>query len=122
MQVEIKRFQSPDIEDLSNYAPQEADNFSFLLEVLIGIQGKEGEESFNFEICTPKWLLNNFKKNDIIIGKNYIIVFEYNFKKLSQTIKELIDNCTGNSWDEIANKICRFSHWEFENYYEILGD
>lgn len=119
MKAEIKYIYSPNIENLETHIPNEKDNFCFLLQVFVGIEDKEGEESFNFEICTPKWLLDNLKKDEIIMGKNYIIVLEYNYEKLLQEIKTLINKCTGKSWNEIALKLSCFSRWEFEDYYEI---
>ena len=118
MKPEIKYFYSPDIEDLKKYSPKQKNNFSFLLQVIIGVEGMEGEESFDFEICTPHWLLENYEKNKIIFGRGYIIVFEYNLENIIEKINKVIDKCKGGSWDEIANKINLFGRWEFDNYIE----
>ena len=70
MKAVIKSIHSPDVINLWKYKPVEMDNFCILLEVLLGVENKEGEESFCFEICTPKWLLNHYKREDVIIGKH----------------------------------------------------
>ncbi len=80
MQVELRYLHTPDVvDDLSVYAPQENDNFSILIEMVVGPKGKDGEEVFDFILCTPKWLMNKHGKEDIIWGRHYIIVFEYNY-------------------------------------------
>lgn len=118
MKAEIKYIHSPDIEDLETYIPCIEDNFRFLLQVFVGIKGEKGEESFDIEIYTPKWLLSNCAKNEIILPKYSLIVFEYNFERIFQRIKQLIESCTGNTWEEIAQKAGLIGHWEFEDYQE----
>ena len=115
MKAEIKYLHSPDVLDLEKYIPEKIDNFGFLLQIMIGIEKIDGEESFDVIVCTPKWLSENYKNDDIIIGLHYIIVFEYNYQQLYQKLLELI--CIEeNSWNEIAQKLSYIGKWEFENY------
>ena len=115
MKAEIKYLHSPDILDLKNYIPEMEDNFSFLLQIMVGIKGKPGEESFDIIICTPKWLSENFKNDDMVVGLHYMIVFEYSYQNLYQKLSELM--CIeGNNWEEIAHKLSYIGKWEFENY------
>ena len=104
--------------DLSKYYPQEGDNFCFLLQAMIGPKDVDIAESFDIEVCTPKWLLKNIKEKEVLNGRHRLIVSEYNYK----TIINYIEKCNGNNWDEIALKLSRLGHWEFEDYrqYECL--
>ncbi len=77
MKAEIKYFHSPDIPDLGTYQPIECDNFVFLLQMFVGEKGKQGEESFDLIVCTPKWLVNNHHKEESVFGLYHLIVFEY---------------------------------------------
>ena len=128
MKAEIKGYYSTEIYDLENYIPEQVDCFCFLLRILIGAVGEEGEDTLDFIVCTPKWLINEFKTEksifgeDIFFGKHYIIVFEYNFKKILGRIKELIDNVEEDTWDAIGQKLSRYGQWEFENYKEDNDD
>ena len=106
MLAELKALHSPDIFDLENYKP-ETEEFSFLLEVMVGPKDMEGEESFGVEVCTSSWLGNTYDKSDIIIGRHFLIIREYNYERLLNFIKNYMRQCTGKTWDEVAGKVSR---------------
>lgn len=116
MRAIIKKVHSPDTLNLENYCPDDPENFSLLLQFLIGPVNGEGEESFDVEIYTPKWILANFKKEDVIYGRHKIIVLEYNLKAIIDSVSKYISGCSGDTWLEIAQKINRIGRWEFEDY------
>lgn len=118
MKAELKGFDSPDIYDLEKYYPEIEDNFCFYLEISVGIKDEKGAEQFGITVCTPKWLLEYKNKEEIFFGKNYLLVFEYNYSKIYRKIKSYIDKLDGHSWEELAMKIGRISYWEFEDYQE----
>jgi hypothetical protein len=118
MKAELKGFYSPDIFDLEKYYPEIENNFCFYLEISVGIKNEKGAEQFGMTVCTPKWLLEHKRKEEIIFGKNYLFVFEYSYQKIYEKIKSYIDELDGNSWEELAMQISRISYWEFENYQE----
>lgn len=116
MQAELKYLHSPDIKNLESFKPKEIDNFSFLLQMIVGEKGNKGDESFDVIICTPKRLISNHKKNKVIFGLHYLIVFEYNYQTIYDRIKLFIDSVTGSTWDEIGVKIGMIGKWEFQDY------
>lgn len=116
MNAEIKSFISPDIQDLFSYKPTNKESFSFLLELVIGIKGQEGGDLFSIEITTPKWLLENYNKGDVVFGRNRLIVFEYDINRFINEIETYINSAPGNTWTEIANQLSRIAQWEFEDY------
>ncbi len=118
MKAEIKNIYSTDIVNLREYRPPNAESFSFQLRVIAGPQFEEGEESFDLTVCTPKWLLDNHRKDDVIIGRHYLIVMEYNYQRIEKTITEFCNTCVGATWTEVAEKLGRLGHWEFEDYQE----
>jgi Immunity protein 8 len=113
---ELKRLHSPDIADLPSHVPATPEDFAFLLQAMIGPFGLEGEESFDFFVCTPTWLQRHHEDKDVIFGQYYIIVFEYDYQALVDKIAELCRVCVGRSWKESATKLARFGKWEFEGY------
>ena len=118
MVSEIKNIISPDILNFETYWPEDEESFSFLITVLVGPRGGAGEESFNVVVCTPKWFLKKYDENEMILGKNKLIVFKFDMERILARVRKLFDNCSGKDWGDIAVKLSRIGHWEFENYQE----
>jgi immunity protein 8 of polymorphic toxin system len=118
MKAELKGLFSPDIDNLESFRPDEPNNFSFLLQVMAAPRGSEGEESFDIEVCTPSWLAETYAPDGIIVGRHYMIVQQYNYRKLVQRIENIIAQCSGENWEEVAAKISRYGRWEFEDYQD----
>lgn len=116
MNAELKRVYSPDIYNLEIYHPECSDSFCFLLQAMIGPAGEDGEESFDIEVCTPKWIEKNLGEGEVLIGMHYLIVREYNYEKIVQTIEKFLLDCSGASWGEVSKKVSRLGFWEFEAY------
>ena len=116
MRAKIKGFSSPDIEDFHSFTPENLENFSFLFEFMVGPENENGEEIFAIQVCTPQWLLSRLKKDDILLGRHFLIVLEYNFERIFNKIKQLIEACSGDTWNEVAEKVGRIGYWEFEDY------
>jgi len=116
MKAEIKYLHSPDVSDLKEYQPQQKDNFGFLLQVMIGPKGEKGEESFDMMVVTPKWLMEKYGHSEVILGKHYVIVFEYNYENLYNRLQYTVDGLEEKDWNTLALKLARFGHWEFDDY------
>ncbi|WP_080727724.1 immunity 8 family protein [Pseudomonas fluorescens] len=118
MSAELKRVHSPGIYDLESYHPACADSFCVLLQAMIGPSGEDGEESFDIEVYTPKWIENNLGTDEVLIGMHYLIVREYNYQKIVHAIEKFLLDCSGTNWREISKKVSRLGLWEFEGYEE----
>jgi len=118
MNAELKRLHSPDVYNLEDYRPENPEKFSFLLQAMVGPEGKDGEESFDIEVCTPRWLEETYGVEDVVIGRHHLIIREYNYERLIQAIKDFLKQCTGENWNEVAEKVSRLGMWEFEDYVE----
>ncbi len=116
MRAELKYLHSPDVSDLANYSPTELDNFSILIQAIIGPQENEGGESFDFVFCTLKYVESLMEKDPFLFGRGYIIVKKYEYNLIKKIIQDLCNRTFGNDWNTIANKINRFGYWEFEDY------
>ena len=118
MKAKIRSFHISGSLNPNQFSPTDPENFSFLLELMVGPENADGAEIFDVQVCTPKWFLSTMKKNDVILGRHFLIVLEYDFDRIINRVRHLIETCTGNNWDEVAEKVSRIGHWEFEDYNE----
>lgn len=116
MKATLKRVHSPDIENLPSYSPEDSEKFSFLLQAMVGPEGKEGEESFDIEVCTPNWMIDNFGEEKVVLGLHRLILIEYDYEIMISAIERFLEGCSGDNWPEIAQKVSQLGRWEFENY------
>ena len=116
MQPVLKRLHSPDIDNLESYSPDQPDNFSFLLQAMVGSSDGEGEESFDLVVCTPQWMIERYKSDDVLLGLHKIIVLEYDYRRLRGFIEKFLMRCSGKNWDEVASKVSLLGHWEFDGH------
>ena len=121
MRAEIKAFWSPDIENLEAHRPEDPVNFGYFLQLLIGPADSRGEESFGLMVCTPRWLESEHSQHDIVVGRHNLFVFEYDFKRLLNYLKDLVSKVEGNTWTVLAEKLARIGDWEFEDYNASSG-
>jgi hypothetical protein len=102
--------------DFSAYRPDDPTNFSCALQLLVGIHNQGGGESFQLTVCTPQWLIENRSEDGIIVGKNLLIVFDYNYPRIVQWLNRYVERCTGETWSDVAKRLSYIGNWEFEGY------
>ena len=102
--------------DFSAFCPDDPKCFSCALQLIVGVHNHGGGESFQLTICTPQWLEENYPEEDIVIGKNLLIVFDFNRPRIVQWFNHFIERCTGETWADIAKQISYIGVWEFEDY------
>jgi hypothetical protein len=116
MQAVLKGLYSDDLANIETYVPDEEDNFGFVLRALVGPLNGEGEESFDIVVCTPKWLAEKYGPSEVLLGLHKLIVFKYNFSRIRGFIEKFLMRCSGNTWEEIGQKVSLLGQWEFEGY------
>jgi hypothetical protein len=116
MRAILKRLHSPDVDDLASYIPEDPEDFVFLLQMMVGPDGAEGEESFDVTVCSPKWMLRTGKSEDVVIGRHKLIMLQCDYQRLTSAINAFLKQCVGDSWPEVAAKVGRLGRWEFEDY------
>ena len=93
--------------------------FSFLLQIIVGPLGEDGEESFDVIVCTPSWLQVEVDRRGITMGRHYLFMNTYDYNELVKYIESYCDKLSGNSWLQIAQKLTRLGRWEFEDYQHM---
>ena len=118
MRAQIRRLHTPDEDSLDSFDPERDDDFSLLVQVIVGPDSAEGEESFDLEIITPKELARRIAQTGPICGRHYLIVNRFDSEQIRRWIENAVSSCTGRDWGEVASKLSRIARWEFEDYAE----
>jgi hypothetical protein len=121
MQAEIRYLHTPGI-DPATFVPDDPERFAFLVQMIAGPAGGEGEESFDFQVCTPGWLHELIRRDGPVNGRHYVIIDTFHWPALQSYFKKLATRCPGQDWHEIATKLSRYGHWEFEDYAQAAGN
>ncbi len=113
---EVRALHSPDICQLQSDAPHDITNFGILVQALVGPSGEPGEESFDVVVCTPAWLAQELSQSEYLYGRHHLIVERYDYCLIRRALDETFGGVTGATWAEVAERLARFGHWEFEDY------
>jgi len=85
---------------------------------MIGPKGEVGEESFDFEVCSPSWLAAELERHEIISGRTLLFMAEFNYDAIERYVLKCLAHATGRNWNEVAQKLARWSAWEFDDYVD----
>jgi len=102
--------------DFSAFRPDDPKSFSCGLQLLVGPYHEAGAESFQLTLCTPQWLIDNHPEDNVIVGKNLLIVLEYNYPRIVQWLNRYIERCAGETWQDVAKRVSYIGTWEFDDY------
>lgn len=116
MRAQLKDLYSLSEIDLKNFRPNAG--FGISVRAIVGPENAEGEESFDFTVCTPDWFATNEipAANAMKIGRHFLFVHTYDYSRLERFVRSYCQSSEGESWQVIAEKISRLGAWEFEDY------
>lgn len=117
MKAELRYFFSFDVPDLKAWSPSEND-FAIDIRLIVGPADSEGEESFDATLCTAGWLAARAREEGIVDARHHLVVDSFDYVRLANYLKRRVEECEGDSWDEIGGKVARLGYWEFEDYRE----
>jgi hypothetical protein len=113
MKAELRALHCATIDDLENFRPN--GDFGIFVQALIGPKGAIGAESFEIAVCTPGWFATQMTTG-IAPGIHVLFMTRFDYDLLNRFVSSYCENCTGNSWAEVAQKLTRLGKWEFEDY------
>ena len=118
MHATIRRLHTPDAPGFRDFVPQDESDFALLVQVVAGPHDGEGEESFDIEVVTPAHLSRRLSRSGPMSGRHLLLVDRFNADEIERWLERAVAACTGASWREVAKKLSRIGHWEFEDYTE----
>lgn len=116
MEAELRTLFSTDVDDLRSYAPGEV--FHVSLRALIGPRGAPGEESFDFDVCSPAWLGAEVEQHRLVSGRFRLFMADFDYDAIERYVLNRIAQAVGADWTEVATKLAQWSRWEFADYVE----
>ncbi|MFC5701471.1 Imm8 family immunity protein [Cohnella faecalis] len=91
------------------------DDFLLSGTACIGTKESSACDNFDFTVISPKALDRKLNTTNLINGRACFIVKDFDIKLLKERIDDIISNCLGETWEEIAQKLSPYFYWEYEN-------
>ena len=79
----------------------------------IGPKGSEGADNFHFSVVTPNFLALHPETR---WGTGYLLVPEFSWPAVERMVQRMVSSTSAPTWQEAAQKLCRYMSWEFDNY------
>lgn len=118
MRAQLQRLHTPDADSLRSFVPEQHDDFSLLVQIMVGPDGTDGEESFDIEVVTPKELARRVSRSGPLCGRHLLIVNSFDPVQVQSWIENAVAACQGKDWETVASKLRRIGYWEFEDFQE----
>ena len=68
-----------------------------------------------------EWLNDQIEREGFVLGLHQLFVRTYDRGQIKKLITKFVENRTGDSWRELANKISRIARWEFLRLQHVPG-
>jgi hypothetical protein len=115
MRAKLRSLESFDVDDLEHWTPPEG-GWSIGLRAMVGPDDDIGEESFDFALCNPTWLASRTVEERFVSGRHTYFTDSFDWAAVHEFVRKRVETCEGASWPEVAEKLSRLAHWEFEDY------
>lgn len=116
MRAKLLRVMDDDVTDLSTDDPAE---FMYLAYMLVGPSDGPGEEAFQVIVCSPEWLAAEARRQGgLFDARHHVVVDVDSFARraVNEWLRKWVEAAEGGTWVEVAEKVARLGHWEFEDY------
>ena len=116
MRAKLKSLVPNDYPSFDQFIPDDDQNFGLWLSLDIGPADGDGAEVFQLLYCSPIWFQEHELKGGLRSGEHTVFAKMYDRRALLAFVERRIQACEGPNWHEIALKLSRLFHWEFDGY------
>jgi hypothetical protein len=102
--------------DPSAFRPDDPSDFGLFVQPLIGPAGAPREESFDFRVCTASWLARQDLPKGYEFRRGTLVRKHWDPGVMMRAISDLCRRTEAADWRAVAEKLSRYSRWEFEDY------
>lgn len=105
------------IDPLSEWQPASLEDTYVAIDLCIGMDdGENGSNYFYVKVATPE-ALRKRARNFLIVENRVIIIDYFEYFSLVKIIRNILEKCTKESWDESCCMLQRYFSWEYEDYH-----
>jgi len=119
--AELKLLHSPGIPDLETAKLPDPTDFVLLVQAMIGPEGEDGADTFDFLVATPKWLERRVTLESPLTGHSYLFVERYDYEQIRREIERICSLAAGPSWPAVASILARYGRWEYGDIASASG-
>ena len=105
----IISYDCTDYDPIEKWVPDNPTDVDFWMNFTIGPDIKGGD-NFQIHIVTP----NNLQGKNA--DKYALVIRNYSWPVVLNNIENILENCQGENWSEVSEKLSQLMYWEFENY------
>lgn len=113
--AELRGIDWYETEPLETYDPDPLLPFDFEVNLSIGVAGRRGADLFRIRVCNPAAIAQIVGGAIVMFGYNRIVVERFEYATFRKVIEAYCASCEAQTWTELAHRISRIGHWEFEN-------
>ena len=116
MRAAIRSLLTVDYEDPRAFTPEDPTDFLIGLRLTAGPPGEPGEETFDFTVCTPGWLERKMGSKKVYWPRHHLLISRWDWPQIESYVRGYVAGIEGATWHDVAMKLSRLGHWEFEDY------
>src|SRR4051812_16866472 len=94
MRAKLRELLTVDHDRLSSIKPV-GDAFHVSLRALVGPADGEGEESFEFDVCSPAWLNDRLEGEPIVCGRFLLLSRRFEPDQIETYVRQRIEQTSG---------------------------
>jgi len=136
MRAELKQLVSMDDRaqpSLEAFDPGDASHFGLTVMALVGSSESSPADSFDFFVCTPSWLAENFdaplgmparnpEPDGLHFGNRLVLMKRWDYPALHKAVTDLCAAFEAADWGTLASRIARTIPWEYDYRYDDFVD
>jgi hypothetical protein len=116
VRAQLRGVYSPDIPDLEAYRPDDGECFQLAVTAFFGPANGQGEEMFDFIVCTATWLHDKPPPKGFQFMRSTILLSRWDYAILNRALADLCTHTEADDWPGVALRLSRYRQWEYEDY------